>query len=61
MASEEHDKPVDSDPQTSGRRETVFEGKQIVVIYRVCLVVARCARRGLRFEASTLIQGIVQL
>ena len=54
-SGQHHDKPVDSDSDSAGRRHAVFEGEEKVLVDFLHLFTS------LLFEAATLHIGIVQL
>ena len=60
--AEQHDQPVDAEPEARRRRQPVLEGADVVLVdLRGLLVVARLRLRRLLLEAGTLVVGVGQL
>src|SRR5450759_703680 len=58
---QQHDEPVDADAFPAGRWQAVLERADVVLVHRVRLEVAARAVLQLRFEASPLLDRIVEL
>jgi len=50
-----------SDTLTGRRRHTIFQCSYVIVIDRVCRIVAGCARAHLLNKALALIRGLIEL
>ena len=56
-SGEQHDQPVDAEPQPAGGRHAVLQGADVVLVHPVGLVVAGLALSSLLLEALPLSTG----
>lgn len=57
---QQHHETVNADTESAGRRHTVLERRQKVLVDIVGLIVARSLERGLMLKAAALIDWVVQ-
>lgn len=60
LSGQQHDKPIDADADSGGRRHAVFERSHVVPIRFRNLLIPAGSFGDLRFEARPLIVGIVE-
>src|SRR5579859_467268 len=58
---EEHDQPVDAEPDPAGGGHAVLEGAEVVLVDLMGFAIAPLPEPGLFLEAAPLLVGIVEL
>src|SRR5437763_10719879 len=57
---QQHDEPVDAKAKPAAGRQPIFERRDVILVERLRLLIARGARQHLRLEAGALVERVVQ-